>query len=153
MGDVAAKELSVAEIRQVALNSLKLPDKDVTEVAAIGKWHVFDGRVCKKILGLFPREKHMVRVVDRNGVVTLQREGVGVIVTNKVKMQADLGTLFEETATYGTVGEELPPLFAYYGEKQLDLSGLTARDQMLSVLEAELDVLSAEEPVILLAVR
>lgn len=95
----------------------------------------------------------MVRVVDRNGVVTLQREGVGVIVTNKVKMQADLGTLFEETATYGTVGEELPPLFAYYGEKQLDLSGLTAREQMLSVLEAELDVLSAEEPVILLAVR
>lgn len=44
-------------------------------------------------------------------------------------------------------------LFAYYGEKQLDLSGLTAREQMLSVLEAELDVLSAEEPVILLAAR
>ena len=36
---------------------------------------------------------------------------------------------------------------------KLDLSGLTAREQMLSVLEAELDVLSAEEPVILLAVR
>jgi hypothetical protein len=153
MGDVAAKELSAAEIRQVARNSLRLPDKDVTEVAAAGKWHVFDGRVCKKFLGLFPSEKHMVRVIDRNGVVTLQREGVGVIVTNKVNLKADLGTLFEETATYGTVGEELPMLFAYYGEKQLDLSGLTAREQMLSVLEAELDVLSAEEPVILLAAR
>ena len=125
MGDVAAKELSAAEIRQVARNSLRLPDKDV----------------------------HMVRVIDRNGVVTLQREGVGVIVTNKVKLKTDLETLFEETATYGTVGEELPLLFAYYGEKQLDLSGLTAREQMLSVLEAELDVLSAEEPVILLAAR
>ena len=44
-------------------------------------------------------------------------------------------------------------LFAYYGEKQLDLSGLTAREQMRSVLEAEVEVLSAEEPVILLAAR
>ena len=68
-------------------------------------------------------------------------------------MKTDLGTLFEEIATYGTVGEELPMLFAYYGEKQLNLSGLTAREQMLSALEAKLDVLSAEEPVILLAVR
>ena len=59
----------------------------------------------------------------------------------------------EETATYGTVGEELPMLFAYYGEKQLDLSGLTAREQMLSVLEAELGVLSPDISVILLAVR
>ena len=153
MGDVAVKALTPAEIRQIAVNSLRLPDEDVTEVAAAGKWQVFDGRIRKKILGLFPSEKHMVRVIDRNGVVTLQREGVGVIVTNKVKLKTDLGTLFEETATYGTVGEELPLLFAYYGEKQLDLSGLTTREQMLSVLEAELDVLSADEPVILLAAR
>ena len=153
MGDVAAKELSAAEIRQVALNSLKLADEDVTEVAAAGKWHVFDGRIRKKFLGLFPSEKHMVRVIDRNGVVSLQREGVGVIVTNKVKLKTDLETLFEETATYGTVGEELPLLFAYYGEKQLDLSGLTAREQMLSVLEAELEVLSPDTSVILLAAR
>ena len=104
---------------------------EVTEVAAAGKWHVFDGRACKKFLGLFPSEKHMVRVIDRNGVVTLQREGVGVIVTNKVNMKEDLGTLFEETAAYGTVGEELPLMFAYYGEKQLDLSGLTAQEQRL----------------------
>ena len=68
-------------------------------------------------------------------------------------MKTDLGTLFEETATYGTVGEELPMLFAYYGKKQLDLSGLTARDQMVSVLDAEFDILPDDEKIILLAVR
>ena len=153
MGDVSAKELSAEEIRQVALNSLRLPDNDITEVATAGKWHVFDGIIRKKFFGLFLDEKHIVRVIDRNVVVTLQREGVGLIVTNKVKLKTDLETLFEETATYGTVGEELPLLFAYYGEKQLDLSGLTTREQMLSVLEAELDILSPEISVILLAVR
>ena len=137
----------------MAAKSLALQEKDVAEVASAGKWHIFDGCVSKRILGLFRREKHMVRVLDRNGVVTLQREGLGVIVTNKGKLKTDLETLFEETATYGTVGEELPGVFAYYGEKQLDLSGLTTREQILSVLEAELDPLPRQEPVILLAAK
>lgn len=95
----------------------------------------------------------MVRVLDRNGVVTLQREGLGAVITTKNRLKDDIDTLFEETATYGTVGEELPPLYAYYGEKQLDLSGLTSREQMISVLEAEFDILPEEEKIILLAVR
>lgn len=95
----------------------------------------------------------MVRVLDRNGVVTLQREGLGAVVTKKGKLKEDIDILFEETAVFGTVGEELPPLYAYYGEKQLDLSGLTSREQMVSVLEAEFDILPEEEKIILLAVR
>ena len=68
-------------------------------------------------------------------------------------MKQDIDTLFEETAAYGTIGEELPPLYAYYGEKQLDLSGLTSREQIISVLEAEFNILPADEKIILLAVR
>ena len=109
--------------------------------------------VKSKFWGIFPSKKCMVRVIDRNGVVTLQREGLGAVITNKQKLKEDIDTLFEETAAYGTIGEELPPLYAYYGEKQLDLSGLTAREQIISVLEAEFDILPADEKIILLAVR
>lgn len=92
-------------------------------------------------------------MLDRNGVVCLQREGLGAIVTTKPKLEDDLQTLFEETVSYGTVGEQLPGLFAYYGEKQLDLSGLTSREQIFSVLETELDLLPDDENIILLAVN
>ena len=109
--------------------------------------------VNSKFWGIFTTKKCFVRVIDRNVVFTLQREGLGAILTNKRKLKEDLAILFEETAAYGTVGEELRALYAYFGEKQLDLSGLTAREQMISVLEAEMDILPDDEKIILLAVR
>ena len=150
---IATGTLSGEELKAIAARSMRLPEEEVREVAATGKWHLFEGMVNSKFWGIFPTKKCFVRVIDRNGVVTLQREGLGAVLTNKRKLKEDLAILFEETAAYGTVGEELPPLYAYYGEKQLDLSGLTAREQMISVLEAEMDILPDDEKIILLAVR
>ena len=47
------------------------------------------------------------------------------------------GSLLEDTIEYGTVGGELPGLFAYYGEKQLDLCGLATREQVLDLMKME----------------
>ena len=153
MSDSSTKNLSDAELHATAVKSMRLPAENVSEVAAAGKWHIFDGTYTKRILGIFPTKKHAVRVLDRNGVICLQREGLGAIVTSKPKLAVDLQTLFEETVAYGTVGEQLPGLFAYYGEKQIDLSGLTGREQILSVLETELDVVPDDVKIILLAVN
>ena len=153
MSDSSAKNLSADELHATAVKSMRLPPENVSEVAATGKWHIFDGTYTKRILGIFPTKKHAVRVLDRNGVICLQREGLGAIVTTKPKLAVDVETLFEETVAYGTVGEQLPGLFAYFGEKQIDLSGLTSREQIISVLETELDAVPDDERIILLAVN
>ena len=153
MSDTTNKILNSAELHEIAAKSLKLPAEKVSEVATVGKWHIFDGIYTKRFFGIFPTEKHLVRVIDRNGVICLQREGLGAIVTTKPKLEEDLQTLFEETVAYGTVGEQLPGLYAYYGEKQIDLSGLASREQIISVLGTEFDMLSDEENIILLAVE
>ena len=150
---IAVGKVSAEELKEIAAKSMRLPPEEVSEAASAGKWHVFEGMVKSKWWGIFPTKKCFVRVIDRNGVVTLQREGLGAVITQKRKLKEDIDILFEETAAYGTIGEELPPLYAYYGEKQLDLSGLTARDQMVSVLDAEFDILPDDEKIILLAVR
>ena len=46
----------------------------VYETAATGKWHIFEGRYREKFLGLFSRQRYLVRVLSRDGVVSLQRE-------------------------------------------------------------------------------
>ncbi|MBR2519778.1 MAG: hydantoinase/oxoprolinase family protein [Selenomonadaceae bacterium] len=153
MSDSTNKILTTDELHAIAIKSLRLPAEKVSEVAAAGKWHVFDGQYTKRIFGIFPTRKHSVRVLDRNGVVCLQREGLGAIVTKKTKLADDVQTLFEETVSYGTVGEQLPGLFAYFGEKQIDLSGLTSREQIISVLETELEFVPDDEKIILLAVN
>lgn len=153
MNDSMNKNLNADELQAIALKSLHLPAENVSEVAAAGKWHIFDGRYTKNFFGIFPVQRHMVRVLDRNGVVCLQREGLGAILTTKQRLNEDFQTLLEESVSYGTVGEQLPGLFAYYGEKQIDLSGLASREQIISVLETELDLLPDEEKIILLAVK
>ena len=133
-------------MRAIAAQSMGLPENAVEEVAAAGKWHLFDGQYTKKVFGIFSSRKHKVRVLDRYGVVCLQREGLGAVLTTRAM-------LLEDTTEYGTIGGQLPGLFAYYGEKQLDLSGLASREQVFAVLEMELADFPEEEEIVILAVR
>ena len=59
----------------------------------------------------------------------------------------------EDTTEFGTTGGQLPGLFAFYGEKQLDLSGLASREQIFAVLDIELADVPDNETIVMLAVR
>ena len=153
MNDSSRNDLTAEELHEIAVQSMGLQPEKVSEIAAAGKWHIFDGIYSKKILWIIPTEGHQVRVLDRNGVVCLQREGLGLILTTKKNLKNDLEILLEDTVEYGTIGGQLPGLFAYYGEKQIDLSGLTSREQILSVLSMEVDLLADNDKIIVLAVQ
>ena len=142
---------SRAELLETAAKSIGVPSEQVQEIAALGRWHIFDGIRSTKTFG-FENYHHAVRVIDRDGVVRLQREGIGAVLSTKEKLQESLDILLEETTEYGTVGSQLPSLFAYYGEKQLDLSGLATREQVDEVLDMEMDGREKDEPVAVLAV-
>ena len=142
---------SKAELLETAAKSIGVPSEQVQEIAALGRWHIFDGIRSTKTFG-FENYHHAVRVIDRDGVVRLQREGIGAVLSTKEKLQESLDILLEETTEYGTVGGQLPSLFAYYGEKQLDLSGLATREQVDEVLDMEMDDREKDEPVAVLAV-
>jgi N-methylhydantoinase A/oxoprolinase/acetone carboxylase beta subunit len=132
---------SKAELLETAAKSIGVPSEQVQEIAALGRWHIFDGIRSTKTFG-FKKYHHAVRVIDRDGVVRLQREGIGAVLSTKEKLQESLDILLEETTEYGTVGGQLPSLFAYYGEKQLDLSGLATREQVDEVLDEPVAVLA-----------
>ena len=149
----APQSLDAEELRSIAARSMGFPEEAVAEAAAAGKWHIFDGPYTEKVLGLFSAQKHKVRVLDRNGVVCLQREGLGAVVTTKENLRENLQLLLEDTTEFGTTGGQLPCLYAFYGEKQLDLSGLASREQVFSVLDIELADVPDNEPIVMLAVR
>ena len=151
--DGAEGALSSEELQSLAAQSMELPPENVKEAAVAGAWHVFDGQYKKRILGIIPVKKHKVRVLNRNGVVCLQREALGAIVCTKADLQMELKSLLEDTVEYGATGGELPGLFAYYGEKQLNLSGLASREQVLDLMQMEAELLSEDEKIIVLAVR
>jgi hypothetical protein len=78
---------------------------------------------------------------------------MGAVVTSRDNLREDLRLLLEDVTEFGTTGGQLPGLFAYYGEKQLDLSGLASPEQVFAVLEIELVDVPDNETIVILAVR
>ena len=68
---IAAGAVSAEELKAIAAKSMRLPKEEISEVATTGKWHVFEGMIKSKLWGIFPSKKCFMRVLDRNGVVTL----------------------------------------------------------------------------------
>lgn len=151
--DPSQQALTAEALLQAAAASMDVPPSDVMEIASAGKWHVFEGLQQKRKWRLFTTTTHPLRVLDRDGVVRLQQESGGVIKTGKAALSTLLDELIEQFTEYGTVGGQLPRLYFYYGEKQLDLSGLVSRDQIDSVLDMELAGLADGADIIAIAVR
>ncbi len=140
-------------LKTAAAHSFGLAEADVAEIAAAGKWHVFEGIRQLSWLGFWHRNRHELRVLDRDGVVRLRAEGGGVIQATKEELPEQMDELLERYTEYGTVGGQLPGLYVYYGEKQLDLSGLLSRSQVDSVLALELDGFLSGQALIVVAVK
>jgi N-methylhydantoinase A/oxoprolinase/acetone carboxylase beta subunit len=149
--DMAGREKSEAERKQTAALSMGVPIADVEEIAAAGTWHIYEGIRAEPWCHFFTKRRHMLRVLDRDGVVRLRLPSGGVILTIKRQLHEDLGELIEHYTEYGTVGGQLPRLYVYYGEKQLDLSGLISKKQIYSVLDMELDGFPDTETVLAVA--
>lgn len=149
----ASGAAALAELRQRAALSMGLAEEEVCECAAAGRWHVFEGSRQEKAAFFFQRRRRMVRVLDREGVIRLQKDALGLIEAVKENLPEWLDALLEEYTEYGTIGGSLPPLYVYYGEKQLDLSGLADRVQIDAVLDMELGSLPDKTQVIVIAAR
>jgi hypothetical protein len=48
---------------------------------------------------------------------------------------------------YSDAGGKLPHVYVYYGEKQLDLSGLAEKSQIISVAKMEMERIGDDEDI------
>lgn len=150
--DLAAKNLDKEILKQVAAESMDIDKKDVSILAQVGKWLVFKGlKIEKKFI--FKKKFKPIRVIDRDGVVRLQKNSGEVIVTKKLELLNDLNSFIDMNTEFSDAGGRLPLVYIYYGEKQLDLSGLVGKEQILSVTEMEMEQLNEEEEVIIVITK
>lgn len=147
------KALDEAGLLHHAASAMSLPDDRVQEIAAAGKWHAFEGIKEEKGFLFFKKKKHELCVLDRDGVVRLQKEEPAVIFVTKSELSEELTELIDANTEYGTVGGQLPRLYLYFGEKQLDLSGLVSREQIDTVLGMELEGTADEQMILAVAIK
>ena len=153
MQDLSSKQHAPEELLALAAQPMELPKDKVQEIATVGKWHVYEGRLEKRAFLFFKKAEFLLRVLDRDGIIRLRKTAQAVMVTTKGKLQEDLHQLIDTNTEYGTIGGQLPLLYIFYGEKQIDLSGLVSVEQIDGLLQLELDGLAENEKVIIVAAK
>lgn len=150
--DLSKKSLDEESLKKVAGDSMGVSKENVNLIAAVGKWYVFKGtKIQKKFI--FKKKIISIRVVDREGVIRLQKNFGDAITTNKAELLNDLGKIIDMNTEFSDAGGRLPLVYIYYGEKQLDLSGLTDKSQIISVSKMELENLSDKEEAIVVITK
>ena len=129
-----------------------ISDKNVKLIAEVGKWNIFRGlKIERKFI--FKKKNIPLCVLDREGVVRIQKNFGEALVTRKVDILNDISKFIDDNTDFSDAGGKLPLVYVFYGEKQLDLSGLVEKSQIISLVEMEICKLTENEPIAIVVAK
>ena len=149
-GDAVA--LTVADCQTAAARSMRLDAGAVKLAAQTASHLVFTGeQVTRTLFGLFTSRRPMLRVVDRTGVVRLQRGAAYVTSTTLAALKDELTRAVEALTDYGDAGRTIPDIFILYGARLANFSGLAELEQVQALTEVELRSLDPATRLVIVA--
>ena len=152
--DLARPEAEEAVRRTAAACSL---GTEAAQVQELGSTCQLTAYGCpwqrRRLLGLAREQGQAVCLVDRAGIVRLGLADAQVVACRAQEGRERLAALLDRLTEYGDAGPRLPGAFLVAGGHVINLSGVLTAEQMLSLAEAELDQLTPEEAILLLAGR
>jgi hypothetical protein len=113
---------------------------------------VFTGeQLARGFFGLRASRRPLLRVVDRAGVVRLQRGVARVSATTLARLKDELTRAVEALTDYGDAGRQIPDIFILYGARLANFSGLAELEQALALAEVELRSLDPATNLVIVA--
>ncbi|QHM77973.1 Acetophenone carboxylase alpha subunit [Mixta theicola] len=147
-----SETLPLAQLRQIAAESINLKAEAVTPACQTGRWHLFEGiSEQKRFWGLFSRKKRRLSMLDRGGVVRLKKENANWLLCTRAEIASLFIDFLDDNTRYSEANAAIPKTFLFWKEKMLDLSGTQTKEQMLSIIDMELDSVDRQQPVITVA--
>lgn len=147
---------SFEQCREAAARSMRIRPEDVKLAAETSGYLVFTGeQQTKSFFGLFSWRRQMLRVVDRSGVVRLQRgaalQKMAVKTARLAELYDELERSVEALTDYGDAGRAIPDIFILYGARIANFSGLADLDQVRALVEVELRLLDPTTKLVMIA--
>lgn len=150
--DVEQQIFSPEQCRQSAARSMRVAPEAVQLIAETSGYLVFSGaRQTTSFFGLFKAQRPLLRVVDRTGVVRLQRGQARVSTTTLAQSNDELTRAVEALTDYGDAGRAIPDIFILYGARIANFSGLADLEQVIALAEVELRALDPATALVVIA--
>ncbi|WP_054956292.1 hydantoinase/oxoprolinase family protein [Paenibacillus dakarensis] len=150
--DLGQTAMSDQEMAVIAAKSVDQPLETTKLAARSGRWSLFASEYVKKsFFGLIKKKSNSISVLDREGVVRFKKANVQYKKLTKAQQGGLLSEFLDDNTIYSDANATIPKVFVFYKEKMLDLTGMQTKEQLMSILEIETEMLRAEDEMIVVA--
>jgi N-methylhydantoinase A len=105
----------------------------------------------KTFFGLFSNARQIIRVVDKTGVVRLQRNNAEAHSSTVEAITRNLESIINKLTDFGDAGRALPDIHLLAGGRVINLSGLAELEQVVALAQTELENMPPDEKLIVIA--
>lgn len=156
--ELRTKELSGAqktdeELLQIAAENLKVDVSQVHMEADNGSMAAVMCRQTVKAMLIFKKKVNTLRLIDRDGVIRLQKKNAQVCSCMPNQWKSTVRRLLDDNTIHGDGGAEIPNLYVVLGRRIIDLAGMQSESQILSLCQVELAGVGADEKLIIICTK
>lgn len=138
--EMNAQAKTETELRNIIQEAVQTDLSEIKVAGHAGRWHAYEiNKVTKFFFGLLKKKTHMVRIIDEEGVIRLQKDNARIQVIRKNQLHSVFEEFIDGMTQYTDAGATLPKTYLYFKQKTLDLSGVINKEQLLSLAEMELE--------------
>lgn len=141
--------LPLPQLLQIAAESVNLEPAAINAACQTGRWHLFTGLTQqKRLFGLLNQKKIFLSMLDREGVVRLKKENAQWLLWRRDETASRFAEFIDDNTRYSDANATIPKTFLFWKEKMLDLTGMQTKEQLLSIIEMELEVVEQDQSII-----
>ena len=150
--DLSQGAVDEAELRETAASSLADDVGTIDRVAATDGLSVFQAEeTSSKFFGLVTNSTSRTAVLDESGVVKLKLNDASVYKATGEILAKVVEKVLDEESVFSNASAKLPNLYVCHGHQLLDVSGVSSREQIHSLVDVEFGDLPASEQLVIVA--
>ncbi|WBM72226.1 hypothetical protein OH773_08310 [Buttiauxella sp. WJP83] len=144
--------LPLDQLQRIAAESVNLPQQTTQYACQTGRWHLFEGiSEQKRFFGLMKKQQRRLSILDREGVVRLKKENANWLLCTRQEIPSLFAEFLDDNTRYSEANAAIPKTFIFWKEKMLDLTGTQTKEQLMSIIEMEMDVVEQGQNIIAIA--
>ncbi|SFL34971.1 N-methylhydantoinase A/oxoprolinase/acetone carboxylase, beta subunit [Halogranum rubrum] len=130
-------------------------DADTTEIEASASTdglHVYTAEATtERLFGLLSKKRTKLSIVDNAGVVKLKLEDAAVYEAQGENLERNVEQVLNRESVFSNSATKLPNIYIAQGNRLVDISGMSTREQVLSLVDIELEDVDDDERLVVVA--
>ncbi len=148
--DLGGAKKTVAELKQIVADNLKIAVDQVNIEGDNGSICAITSELFKKYFVFFKKKVKPIRLIDRDGIIRLQKKNGIVCECQAKNWRGILNKLLSDNTVFGDGGAEIPNIYVVLGSRIIDVSGMQDTKQITALCEVELAGIPEDEKLIMI---